>query len=87
MIMGAVKKPPGKKPPRPRRHSWNRSQSDEGFGPIRQVGVAYSIGIPMMVVGLFMLAIASSDGGTLFWVLAGVLLVGGVVASSSGRIT
>ena len=76
----------GKDRPRRRRHSWNRSQS-ESFGPIKQVGVAYSIGIPMMVVGLFLLAIASSDGSTLLWILAGGLLGGGLLAAASGRIT
>ena len=70
----------------PRRHSWNRSQS-EGFGPIRQVGVAYSIGLPMMIVGLFLLAIASSEGSTLMWIVAGGLLGGGFVVAASGHIT
>jgi hypothetical protein len=70
----------------PRRHSWNRSQS-EGFGPIRQVGIAFSIGLPMMVVGLFLLALASTVETTLLWVLGGALFVGGILASASGRIT
>jgi hypothetical protein len=87
MILGTVKEPPRKKPPRRRRHSWNRSQSDEGFGPIRQVGIAYSVGLPMMVVGLMLLAIASSEGSTFLWILAGGVFVGGIVAAGSGRIT
>ena len=33
------------------RHSWNRSQSDSGFRPIKQVGYATSIGFPLMIVG------------------------------------
>jgi hypothetical protein len=72
---------------RVRRHSWNRSSS-EGFGPIRQVGIAYSIGFPMMVVGVLLLAIASSsEGSTFLWILAGGLFAGGLVAAASGRIT
>jgi hypothetical protein len=70
----------------PRRHSWNRSQS-EGFGPIRQVGVAFSIGLPLMVVGLFLLAIASTVGTTFLWVLAGCLFAAGIIVAGSGRIT
>ena len=80
--MGTVKKPP-----RRRRHSWNRSQSEEGFGPIRQVGLAYSVGFPLMVVGLFLLALASSDGSTFLWVLAGGLFAAGILVAGSGRIT
>lgn len=72
--------------PRRRRHSWNRSQS-EGFGPIRQVGLAYSVGFPLMVVGLFMLAIAYSAGDTYLWILAGGLFAGGLLTAASGRIT
>jgi hypothetical protein len=72
--------------PRRRRHSWNRSQS-EGFGPIRQIGLAYSIGFPLMVVGRFMIAIAYSAGGTYLWILAGGLFAAGLLTASSGRIT
>jgi hypothetical protein len=71
---------------RRRQQNWMRSQS-EGFGPIRQVGVAPSIGFPLMIVGVLMLAVASSSGGTLEWVSAIALLVGGAVLASSGRIT
>ena len=62
------------------------SQS-EGFQPIRQVGVATSVGFPLMIVGVLMLAIASSTGGTLEWVSAGVLLIGGMLLANSGRVT
>jgi hypothetical protein len=72
--------------PRRRRHSWNRSQS-EGFGPIRQVGLAYSVGFPLMVVGMFMLAIAYSAGETYLWILGGGLFAGGLLTAASGRIT
>jgi len=70
-----------------RRQSWNRSQSDSGFRPVKQVGYATSIGFPLMIVGAFMFPIAYFAGGTLLWVLAAVLLVGGLLIASSGRIT
>jgi hypothetical protein len=81
MIMAAVNDRP-----RRRRQSWNRSHSD-GFGPIKQVGIGASIGFPLMVVGMFMLAIAYSAGETYLWVLAGGLFAGGLLTAASGRIT
>jgi hypothetical protein len=81
MIVAAVNNKP-----RRRRQSWNRSQSD-GFGPIKQVGIGASIGFPLMVVGMFMLAIAYSAGETYLWVLAAGLFVGGLLTAASGRIT
>ncbi len=73
-------------PPRRRRHSWNRSQS-ESFGSIRQVGLAYSIGFPLMVVGVLLLAIASSEGSTFLWILGGGSFAAGILTAGSGRIT
>ena len=73
---------------RVRRASWNRSQS-ESFGPIKQVGLAISIGLPLFVVGVLMLALllVSLVGVTSsLWILAGVVLVGGMLAALSGRV-
>lgn len=73
---------------RPRRQSWTRSQSDS-FGPIKQVGVAVAIGLPLLVVGVLMLAllIVSLVGtATSLWILAGVIAVAGLLAALSGRI-
>jgi uncharacterized membrane protein len=74
--------------PGPRRHSWNRSQS-ESFGPIKQVGVAVVIGLPLLVVGVLMLAllIVSLVGVTTsLWILAGGLLAAGLLTAVSGRV-
>jgi hypothetical protein len=71
-----------------RRHSWNKSQSDS-FGPIKQVSVAIAIGVPLLVVGVLMLALltVSLVGVTAsLWILAGALVVGGLLAAASGRI-
>jgi hypothetical protein len=73
------------RPPR-RKQSWMRSQSD-GFRPIKQVGVAVSIGFPLLAMGVLLLSGALSDGTTFLWVLAGVLLGVGLIAAISGRIT
>jgi hypothetical protein len=40
-----------------------------------------------MVVGLFLLAIASTVGTTFLWVLAGGLFAAGIIVAGSGRIT
>ena len=73
---------------RPRRSSWNKSLSDS-FGPIKQVGVAVAIGLPLLVVGVLMLAVLvfSLVGATTsLWILAGAILAAGLLAALSGRI-
>ncbi len=64
-------------------------KSSTGFGGIKQVSVAVSIGFPLLVVGVLMLAllVVSWVGtATFLFVLAGGLVLAGVVASASGRI-
>jgi hypothetical protein len=71
-----------------RRQSWNRSQS-ESFGPIKQVGVAVAIGLPLLVVGVLMLVlliVSLIEVTTTMWILAAGLLVVGLLAALSGRI-
>ena len=73
---------------RPRRQSWNRSQSDS-FGPIKQVGLAVAIGFPLLVVGVLMLALFSVSlvgATTTLWILAAGLVLAGLLAAASGRI-
>jgi hypothetical protein len=53
------------------------------------VGVAVSIGTPLLVVGVLMLSILliSLVGvGTFLWMLAGGVVVLGVLAAASGRV-
>ncbi len=63
-----------------------RRRSPDGFRPIRQVGVASSLGIPLIGVGVLMLIIAQAAGGTLLWVVAGVLLAAGFVTGLSSKV-
>jgi hypothetical protein len=73
---------------RPRRQSWNKSSSDS-FGPIKQVGVAVAIGFPLLVVGVLMLIllmVSVVGSTTTLWVLAGGLVLGGLILAISGRI-
>ncbi len=71
-----------------RRNSWMKSQSDS-FGPIKQVGVAVAIGLPLLVVGVLLVAIliVSLVGATSsLWLLAIAVVVIGLVAALSHRI-
>jgi hypothetical protein len=70
----------------PRKQSWMRSQSD-GFRPIRQIGVATSLGLPLIALGIILLPMAWSIGGTLLWILAVGVFVVGLLAAASNRIT
>ena len=63
-----------------------RQRYVDGFRPIKQVGVASSLGIPLIGIGVFMLIIAQAAGGILLWVVAGVLLLAGFVTGLSSRI-
>ena len=71
--------------PRRRRHSWLRSQSDS-FSPIRQIGTAVAFGLPLMAMGVFVLFAALSGGSTFLWILAGGLIVAGLLTAASSRI-
>jgi hypothetical protein len=65
-----------------------KSQSDS-FGPIKQVGVAIAIGLPLFVVGVLMLAllIVSLVGvSTALWILGAGVVAAGLLAALSGRI-
>ena len=72
----------------PRRRRQGR-KSSASFGPIKQVGVAVSIGFPLLVIGVLMLAllIISWVGTTTFlFILAAVLVAAGVLAAASRRV-
>ena len=56
-----------------------------GFGPIKQVGVATSIGFPLLVIGvltLLILIVSLVGTGTLLWILAGAVAALGVLAAA-----
>ena len=66
-----------------------RTSGSASFKPIKQVGLAVSIGFPLLVVGVLTVVIllASWVGtGTAIWVLAAVILIAGIVTSLSNRV-
>ena len=57
-----------------------------GFGPIKQVGLATSIGFPLLVIGvltLLILIVSLVGTGTLLWILAGAVVALGLLAAAS----
>jgi hypothetical protein len=68
-----------------RKQSWDRSLSD-GFRPIKQVGIAASIGFPLLVIGALMLIMAFAAAGSWMWIAGGALLAIGAIAAVSQRI-
>jgi hypothetical protein len=64
-------------------------RSSASFGPVKQVGVAVSIGFPLLVIGvltLVVLLISWVGTGTFLWILAGVVVGAGLLAAASRRV-
>ena len=56
------------------------------FGSIKQVGVATSIGFPLLVIGvltLVVLFVSLVGTGTLLWIVAAAIAVLGLIAAAS----
>lgn len=56
-----------------------------GFGSKLNVSVPISFGLPLMVVGLFLLITGVTRGGIFFAVLGGVSLLAGALLFASGK--
>jgi hypothetical protein len=66
-----------------------RRKSSASFGPIKQVSLAVSIGFPLLVIGVLMLAlliISWVGTATFLFILAAALVGIGVLAAASRRI-
>jgi hypothetical protein len=64
----------------------SRRRNASGFGSIKQVGVATSIGFPLMVIGvltLLILFVSLVGTGTFIWILAAAVVILGVLAAAS----
>jgi hypothetical protein len=60
-----------------------------GFKSVKQVGVAVSIGFPLIVIGvltLVILLVTWVGTATALWIIAGVVLAIGLVSAASGRV-
>jgi hypothetical protein len=60
-----------------------------GFKSVKQVGVAVSIGFPLVVIGVLTLVVflfTWVGTATALWIIAGVVLAIGLVSAASGRV-
>jgi hypothetical protein len=55
------------------------------FGPGLNVSVPISFGLPLVVVGIALIAAAFASGGVVFWIAGAVALGVGVLAFASGK--
>jgi hypothetical protein len=55
------------------------------FGPGLNVSVPISFGLPLVVVGIALIAAAVASGGIVFWIAGGVALGGGVLLFATGK--
>jgi Flp pilus assembly protein TadB len=66
-----------------------KNDRSSGFKSVKQVGLAVSIGFPLLVMGVLALAVflVSWVGtATALWIIAGVVLATGLAAAASGRV-
>jgi hypothetical protein len=76
--------PEGRREVRPSKRVAGKRQAPS-FGPGLNVSVPISFGLPLIVVGLALLLAATTTGRALYWVLGGLIAVGGVALFASGK--
>lgn len=55
------------------------------FGPGLNVSVPVSFGLPLVVVGVALIAAAASSGSIVFWITGAVAAAAGVLLFASGK--
>jgi hypothetical protein len=55
------------------------------FGPGLNVSVPISFGLPLVVVGIALVAAALTAGGLVFWITGVLALAGGILLFASGK--
>ena len=66
-----------------------KNDRSSGFRSVKQVGVAVSIGFPLVVIGVLTLVVFLMSWvgtATALWIMAGVILAIGLLGSLSGRV-
>jgi len=76
--------PEGRREVYPSRSSRPKRRAPD-FGPGLNVSVPISFGLPLVVVGIALLAAAVASGGTAFWIAGAVLTLAGVLLFASGK--
>jgi hypothetical protein len=55
------------------------------FGPGLNVSVPISFGLPLIVVGIALIAAAVSSGQLIFWITGGIASAAGLILFASGK--
>jgi len=55
------------------------------FGPGLNVSVPISFGLPLVVVGIALIAAAAASGSVVFWITGAVSGIGGILLFASGK--
>jgi hypothetical protein len=55
------------------------------FGPRLNVSVPISFGLPLVVVGIALIAAAAASGSLVLWIGGGVAAVAGIILFASGK--
>jgi hypothetical protein len=76
--------PDGRREVYPSRESRPKRKAPD-FGPGLNVSVPISFGLPLVVVGIALIAAAFNSGSLVFWITGGVALGGGVLLFASGK--
>jgi hypothetical protein len=76
--------PEGRREVQPSRSARPKRRAPD-FGPGLNVSVPISFGLPMVVVGIALIAAAVASGGALFWITGCVALAAGVLLFASGK--
>lgn len=76
--------PEGRREVYPSRSARPKRRSPD-FGPSLNVSVPISFGLPLVVVGIALIAAAAASGGVLFWVTGAVAVAAGVLLFASGK--
>jgi hypothetical protein len=76
--------PEGRREVYPSRERAPKRRSPD-FGPGLNVSVPISFGLPLVVVGIALIAAAFASGGVVFWITGGVALAAGVLLFASGK--
>ncbi len=76
--------PEGRREVRPSKEAMGRRRR-ASFGPALNVSVPISFGLPLLAVGLALIAAALTTGLILFWIFGGIGLVTGAALFASGK--
>ncbi len=76
--------PDGRREVRPSRRAMGERRRP-GFGPGLNVSVPISFGLPLLIVGLFLVVTAAGTGRTELWIAGIVVAIAGALLFATGK--